>query len=144
MAYIIDCTDLLFSSLTPPVFQALIGVLALFGIVVNNSIIMVDKINKNLDLGLSVREAVVEGATSRLEPILLTAITTIVGLIPITLSDPIWQGLGGAIIAGLTFSGIAKLFFIPVIYEMWFDHKSDHDEHPQLTDDYRASFEAIK
>lgn len=128
----------------PLSFPALIGVLALFGIVVNNSIIMVDKINKNLDLGLSVREAVVEGATSRLEPILLTAITTIVGLIPITLSDPIWQGLGGAIIAGLTFSGIAKLFFIPVIYEMWFDHKSDHDGHHQLTDDYRASFEAIK
>ncbi len=105
----------------PLSFPALIGVLALFGIVVNNSIIMVDKINKNLDLGLPVREAVVEGATSRLEPILLTALTTIVGLIPITLSDPIWQGLGGAIIAGLCFSGIAKLFFIPVIYEMWFD-----------------------
>ncbi|MGB3073587.1 MAG: efflux RND transporter permease subunit [Candidatus Moraniibacteriota bacterium] len=107
----------------PLSFPALIGVLALFGIVVNNSIIMVDKINKNLDLGLPVREAVVEGATSRLEPILLTALTTIVGLIPITLSDPIWQGLGGAIIAGLSFSGIAKLFFIPVIYEMWFDDK---------------------
>lgn len=105
----------------PLSFPALIGVLALFGIVVNNSIIMVDKINKNLDLGLPTREAVVEGATSRLEPILLTALTTIVGLIPITLSDPIWQGLGGAIIAGLSFSGIAKLFFIPVIYEMWFD-----------------------
>lgn len=106
----------------PLSFPALIGVLALFGIVVNNSIIMVDKINKNLDLGLPVREAVVEGATSRLEPILLTALTTIVGLIPITLSDPIWQGLGGAIIAGLSFSGIAKLFFIPVIYETWFAH----------------------
>lgn len=108
----------------PLSFPALIGVLALFGIVVNNSIIMVDKINKNLDLGLPVREAVVEGASSRLEPILLTALTTIVGLIPITLSDPIWQGLGGAIIAGLCFSGIAKLFFIPVIYEMWFDQKA--------------------
>ncbi len=108
----------------PLSFPALIGVLALFGIVVNNSIIMVDKINKNLDLGLPVREAVVEGATSRLEPILLTALTTIVGLIPITLSDPIWQGLGGAIIAGLSFSGVAKLFFIPVIYEMWFDQKA--------------------
>jgi hydrophobic/amphiphilic exporter-1 (mainly G- bacteria), HAE1 family len=105
----------------PLSFPALIGVLALFGIVVNNSIILVDKINKNLDLGLPVREAVVEGATSRLEPILLTALSTIVGLIPITLSDPIWQGLGGAIIAGLSFSGVAKLFFIPVIYEMWFD-----------------------
>ncbi|MGB4943230.1 MAG: efflux RND transporter permease subunit, partial [Candidatus Moraniibacteriota bacterium] len=111
----------------PLSFPALIGVLALFGIVVNNSIIMVDKINKNLDLGLPVREAVVEGATSRLEPILLTALTTIVGLIPITLSDPIWQGLGGAIIAGLSFSGVAKLFFIPVIYEMWFDVKTGEE-----------------
>lgn len=124
----------------PLSFPALIGVLALFGIVVNNSIIMVDKINKNLDLGLSVREAVIEGATSRLEPILLTAITTIVGLIPITLSDPIWQGLGGAIIAGLTFSGIAKLFFIPVIYEIWFDQEKEPIEIAQLTDDYRATY----
>ncbi len=128
----------------PLSFPALIGVLALFGIVVNNSIIMVDKINKNLDLGLSVRESVVEGATSRLEPILLTALSTIVGLIPITLSDPIWQGLGGAIIAGLTFSGIAKLFFIPVIYEIWFDHTSPTSDPPALTDDYRTSFQAIK
>lgn len=128
----------------PLSFPALIGVLALFGIVVNNSIIMVDKINKNLDLGLSVRESVVEGATSRLEPILLTALSTIVGLIPITLSDPIWQGLGGAIIAGLTFSGIAKLFFIPVIYEIWFDHTSPTPDPPALTDDYRTSFQAIK
>lgn len=124
----------------PLSFPALIGVLALFGIVVNNSIIMVDKINKNLDLGLTVREAVVEGATSRLEPILLTALSTIVGLIPITLSDPIWMGLGGAIIAGLTFSGVAKLFFIPVIYEMWFDDKPDPTNHPTPTDDYRQSF----
>lgn len=124
----------------PLSFPALIGVLALFGIVVNNSIIMVDKINKNLDLGLTVREAVIEGATSRLEPILLTALSTIVGLIPITLSDPIWQGLGGAIIAGLTFSGVAKLFFIPVIYEMWFDDKKEDVDSKVLTDDYRTSF----
>jgi len=117
----------------PLSFPALIGVLALFGIVVNNSIIMVDKINKNLDLGLPVREAVVEGATSRLEPILLTALTTIIGLIPITLADPIWQGLGGAIIAGLSFSGIAKLFFIPVIYEMWFDQKESEQPPVQAT-----------
>jgi HAE1 family hydrophobic/amphiphilic exporter-1 len=105
---------------TPLSFPALIGILALFGIVVNNSIIMVDKINRNMDAGLPLNQAISEGAASRLEPILLTALTTIVGLIPITLSDPIWQGLGGAIIAGLTFSGIAKLFFIPVIYRAWF------------------------
>ncbi len=107
----------------PLSFPALIGILALFGIVVNNSIIMVDKINRNMDSGLPLTQAVSEGAASRLEPILLTALTTIVGLIPITLSDPIWQGLGGAIIAGLTFSGVAKLFFIPVTYKMWFMEK---------------------
>lgn len=105
---------------TPLSFPALIGILALFGIVVNNSIIMVDKINRNMDAGIPLNQAISEGAASRLEPILLTALTTIVGLIPITLSDPTWQGLGGAIIAGLTFSGIAKLFFIPVIYRTWF------------------------
>lgn len=107
----------------PLSFPALIGILALFGIVVNNSIIMVDKINRNMESGLPLSQAISEGAASRLEPILLTALTTIVGLIPITLSDPIWQGLGGAIIAGLTFSGVAKLFFIPVIYRIWFDEK---------------------
>lgn len=112
---------------TPLSFPALIGVLALFGIVVNNSIIMVDKINKNMDRMDDLDEAIAEGAASRLEPILLTALTTIVGLIPITLSDPIWQGLGGAIIAGLTFSGVAKLFFIPVIYKSWFgQEKTSH------------------
>ena len=105
---------------TPLSFPALIGILALFGIVVNNSIIMVDKINKNMATMSDLDEAIADGAASRLEPILLTALTTIVGLIPITLSDPIWQGLGGAIIAGLTFSGVAKLFFIPVIYKSWF------------------------
>lgn len=107
----------------PLSFPALIGILALFGIVVNNSIIMVDKINKNMEQMPDLDLAIASGAASRLEPILLTALTTIIGLIPITLSDPIWQGLGGAIIAGLTFSGVAKLFFIPVIYKSWFNTK---------------------
>lgn len=112
---------------TPLSFPALIGVLALFGIVVNNSIIMVDKINKNLDLEMSVTEAIVDGSVSRLEPILLTAMTTIVGLIPITLEDPIWRGLGGAIIAGLLLSGVMKLFFIPLIYHAWYADRDRTD-----------------
>lgn len=115
---------LFFSLLKIPLsFPALIGVLALFGIVVNNSIIMVDKINKNLEAGMEVSKAVSDGAASRLEPILLTAMTTIVGLIPITLADPIWRGLGGAIIAGLLLSGFMKLFFIPLVYHAWFSEK---------------------
>ncbi len=105
---------------TPLSFPALIGVLALFGIVVKNSILIVDKISANLKTGMGFVESIVDGSVSRLEAIALTSFATIAGLIPITLSDPLWRGLGGAIIAGLTFSGTIMLFFIPVVYYYWF------------------------
>lgn len=105
---------------TPLSFPALIGVLALFGIVVNNSMMIIDKINQNLKEGLNFRDSIADAAGSRLEPILLTSLLTTIGLVPITLSDPLWQGLGGAIIAGLLFSGAIMLFFIPVVYYLWF------------------------
>lgn len=101
---------------TPLSFPALIGILALFGIVVKNSILIVDKILINEESGMEFRESVADAAASRLEPIALTSIAAIVGLIPITITDPLWRGLGGAIIAGLTFSGTIMLFFIPVVY----------------------------
>ncbi len=101
---------------TPLSFPALIGLLALFGIVVKNSILVVDKILINQRTGMEFTESVADAAASRLEPIALTSLCTIAGLIPITISDPLWRGLGGAIIAGLTFSGTIMLFFIPVVY----------------------------
>lgn len=109
---------------TPLSFPALIGVLALFGIVVKNSILVVDKIDQNVKSGMKFGEAVSDGAASRLEAIALTSFCAIIGLIPITLSDPIWRGLGGAIIAGLAFSGTIMLFFIPVVYAYWFEPKA--------------------
>ncbi|MEK7517144.1 MAG: efflux RND transporter permease subunit, partial [Patescibacteria group bacterium] len=105
---------------TPLSFPALIGMLALFGIVVKNSILLVDKIVQNEKRGMKLIEAISDAGQSRLEPIALTSFCTIVGLIPITLSDPLWRGLGGAIIAGLTFSGTIMLFFIPVVYYYFF------------------------
>ncbi len=102
----------------PLSFPALIGVLALFGIVVNNSIMVIEKINQNIAVGIEYDEAIIDGASSRLEPILFSSLTTILGLLPITLSDPIWQGLGGAIIAGLSVSGLVMLFFIPAVYAL--------------------------
>ncbi|MDO8270021.1 MAG: efflux RND transporter permease subunit [Candidatus Levybacteria bacterium] len=112
---------------TPLSFPALIGILALFGIVVKNSILIVDKILTNQASGMPFIDAIVEASTSRLEPIALTSIATIVGLIPITLSDPLWRGLGGSIIAGLAFSGTIMLFFIPVVYYMMYSryHKRE-------------------
>src|SRR5438105_492188 len=111
---------------TPLSFPALIGILALFGIVVKNSILVVDKINANVNSGMDFNHAVVDGAVSRLEAIALTSLATIIGLTPITLSNPLWRGLGGAIIAGLTFSGTIMLFFIPVVYYYLFHPRKKH------------------
>ena len=104
-------------------FPALVGVLALFGIVVKNSILVVDKITANIKTGMEFSESIADAASSRLEPIALTSICAIVGLVPITISDPLWRGLGGAIIAGLTFSGSIMLIFIPVVYYIAFKPK---------------------
>jgi multidrug efflux pump subunit AcrB len=73
---------------------------------------------------MNIEDAIVDAAGSRLEPIILTSLTTIVGLIPISASDPVWRGLGGAIISGLLFSGLLKLFFIPIVYRAWMWEKS--------------------
>ncbi len=109
----------------PLSFPALIGVLALFGIVVKNAILVVDKIMINIREGLEYKYAIIDGAESRLEPIALTSFATILGLVPITLSNPLWQGLGGAIIAGLMFSGTIMLFFIPVMYYIIFNKEEN-------------------
>lgn len=101
---------------TPLSFPALIGVLSLFGIVVTNSMFIVDKININRRQGMKIKEAIADAGASRLEPILLTKLSTVLGLLPITLSDPLWRGLGGAIISGLLISSTIMLLFIPALY----------------------------
>ncbi len=105
---------------TPLSFPALIGILALFGIVVRHAIVVMEKINDDRREGMSIKDAVVDAAGNRLEPVVLTSLAAIIGLIPITLSNPLWRGLGGAIIAGLLFSAAIKLFFIPVMYVLLF------------------------
>lgn len=109
----------------PLSFPALIGILALFGIVVTHAIVVIEKINDNRKEGLTLENAIVDAAGNRLEPVVLTSLATIFGLIPITLADPLWQGLGGAIIAGLLFSGIIKLFLVPVLYFTFYKEKGD-------------------
>ncbi len=104
----------------PLSFPALIGILALFGIVVTHAIVVIEKINDNRKEGLGLEDAIVDAAGNRLEPVVLTSLATIFGLIPITLADPLWQGLGGAIIAGLMFSGLIKLFLVPVLYYLFY------------------------
>ncbi len=110
---------------TPLSFPALIGILSLFGIVVTNSMFIVDKINMNIKEGMPFKEAIADAGASRLEPIILTKLNTVLGLIPITISDPLWRGLGGAIISGILFSSSIMLLFIPSVYYWWFTPQSE-------------------
>lgn len=97
-------------------FPGLIGILALFGIVVKNAIILIDKMNLNLKSGIAFKDAVVDAGKSRLEAIFITSICTILGIIPITLSDETWRALGGAIIFGLLLSSFLTLFIVPTLF----------------------------
>ncbi|KKU59165.1 MAG: Acriflavin resistance protein [Candidatus Wolfebacteria bacterium GW2011_GWE2_47_12] len=102
----------------PLSFPGLIGVLALFGIVVKNAIILIDKMNLNIKFGIPFEEAVIDAGKSRLEAIFITSVATIAGIIPITLSNEMWKALGTAMIFGLALSSFLTLFIIPVLFAM--------------------------
>lgn len=102
----------------PLSFPGLIGILALFGIVVKNAIILVDKINLNLKTGIPFAESVLDAGKSRIEAIVITSLCTILGILPVTLSNDTWRALGSAVIFGLVFSSFLTLFIIPTLYTL--------------------------
>ena len=123
---------------TPFNLFTFIGIIALAGIVVNNNIVLVDYIMQLRGRGLEKQEAILEGGATRLRPVLLTALTTILGLVPLTfginvdfvglLADfapnfqigsentQFWGPMGTAIISGLTFATFLTLVIVPVMY----------------------------
>ncbi|HLN18879.1 MAG TPA: efflux RND transporter permease subunit, partial [Patescibacteria group bacterium] len=99
-------------------FPGLIGVVALFGIVVKNAIILVDKINLNIESGIEFKESIVDAGKSRIEAIFITSICTIVGILPVTLSNETWLALGSAVVFGLFLSSFFTLFIVPTLFMM--------------------------
>jgi len=101
---------------------SVIGIIVLIGIVVDNAIVKVDYTNQLRRAGLPLREAVVEGSRVRLRPILMSSITTVFGLIPLSLGlgegAELQRPLGIAVIGGLLFSTFLTLILIPVVYEL--------------------------
>jgi len=102
--------------------SSLIGILMLMGIVVTNAIILVERVEQQRALGMSIREALLEAGTTRLRPILMTAIATICALIPLALgaSDGVLisKGLAVVVIGGLFTSTILTLCIVPLVYEL--------------------------
>ncbi|MFI8684348.1 efflux RND transporter permease subunit [Rossellomorea sp. NPDC077527] len=101
--------------------SSMIGALMLIGIVVTNAIVLVDRVIHKENEGLSTREALLEAGSTRLRPILMTAIATIGALFPLALglegSGLISKGLGVTVIGGLTSSTLLTLVVVPIVYE---------------------------
>ena len=101
-------------------FTALIGLISLSGIVVNNSIILVDYTNKLREEGMDKQEAVRLAGETRFTPIVLTTLTTVGGLLPLTLrGGTLWAPMGWTIIGGLLISTFMSLLVVPVLYRMF-------------------------
>jgi len=95
----------------------MIGIVALSGIVINDAIVLIDRINQNRrQHGMGLKDAIIEAGPARLQPIVITSITTILGILPISLTDPFWLTLGMAIVFGMMFSTVLTLIIIPNIY----------------------------
>ena len=99
-----------------------VGLIMLVGIVVNNGIILVDYTNLLIDRGLKMKEACLEAGVSRLRPVLMTTLTTVLGMLPMCFttsgSAGMVQPIGVAVVGGLLSSTFVTLFFIPVLYSL--------------------------
>jgi len=104
---------------------AMIGMIALAGIVVRNSLILVEFIDQARKSGLALKEALVQAGAVRMRPVLLTAGTTLLGNLVITL-DPVFSGLALAIIFGIVASTLFTLIVVPVVYLLVFDRPEEN------------------
>ena len=103
-------------------FMTLLGIISLAGIVINNAIVLLDRIKIEIEEnGLSPQRAIIESGQRRLRPILLTTVTTVGGLIPLWLGGgPMWEPLAIAIMFGLMVATVLTLGVVPVLYSLFF------------------------
>ena len=103
--------------------MSMIGAIMLIGIVVKNGIVLIDYINLNRERGMSIRRAVINGGHSRLRPVLMTSMTTILGMVPMAVGTGVgsemWRPMGTAVIGGLAMSTLMTLLFVPTMYTIF-------------------------
>lgn len=103
-------------------FVAIVGTLGLIGMLIKNGIVLMDEITLQLSHGVAPIEALIDSAQSRLRPVMMASLTTILGMIPL-LPDAMFGSLAASIMGGLTFGVLITLLFIPVLYAMFFNIK---------------------
>ncbi|MEM9388497.1 MAG: efflux RND transporter permease subunit [Pseudomonadota bacterium] len=102
-------------------FTAMLGLFSLAGIIINNGIVLIDRIDQGRKDGLDVDDAIVRAALARTRPIIMTTITTVVGLLPLALfGGEFWYGMAIVIMCGLGVGTVLTLGFVPVLYSLLF------------------------
>ncbi|QDU31761.1 Swarming motility protein SwrC [Anatilimnocola aggregata] len=101
-------------------FMALLGALALGGEQIKNSIVVLNKVAVDIAAGKAPHKAILDGCTAKLRPVMMVAITTVLGMIPL-LSDPFFSGLAVTVMFGLMFACVLTMFVVPVLYAIFFN-----------------------
>ncbi len=100
-------------------FCAVVGALGLVGMLIKNCIVLMDEIDSQLDAGVEPVKALISSSESRMRPVMMASLTTILGMIPL-LGDAMFGPMAATIMGGLLFSTFATLFFVPILYAMFF------------------------
>ncbi len=109
---------------TPMEFMAILGVLSLTGMLIKNAIVLIDQTDSEIADGKVRMKAVADAAVSRVRPVSLGVLTTVLGVVPL-LSDPFFRSLAVVIICGLSFATILTLIIVPTLYAIFFKIKAD-------------------
>ena len=108
-------------------FIAIVGVIGLTGMIIKNAIVLLDEIELRLYSSTSRYQAIIDATVSRMRPVGLASLTTILGMLPL-LSDPMYASMAVAIIAGLIVGTLITLLFVPVLYSVFYGIKLHHSE----------------
>ena len=105
-------------------FMAILGILSLTGMLIKNAIVLIDETDSEISEGKARMNAVVDSAVSRVRPVSLGVLTTVLGVVPL-LSDPFFRSLAVVIICGLSFATILTLIIVPTLYAIFFNVKGN-------------------
>jgi multidrug efflux pump subunit AcrB len=100
-------------------FMSLLGILSLTGMLIKNAIVLIDQINIELSEGKEPLNAVMDASVSRMRPVCMAAITTVLGMMPLVI-DPFFQGMAVTVMGGLTFATVLTLILVPVFYVIFY------------------------
>ncbi len=119
-------------------FMAILGLLSLSGLLIKNAIVLVDQMDINIDEGQPRYTAVIDGAASRVRPVMMGSLTTILGLIPLLL-DAFFKAMAVVLIFGLSFATLITLVLVPTLYAIIFGIRSSEVETPDTKPDSKEA-----